>query len=288
MKNKFQILLLMVLMPMCAFPQKMAEDYFDEALTLTENKEYKSARDSFQVVIDKFPGDELCPRAYYNIGYISTEMKDYKKAKEVFQTILKSSFNEKEPLGGDIMADPYTNYKHRASEFLAEIYFDEKDYRKALNYVSLADTVYPYLHFCGNEMADEQNRKAVMYAKCYEGIGLIDSAIYCLIPYVFDNGLADNYEVIENAKRLLLKRYDQKTIQEELKKSINGIHVIKHENSANKDNEEEKNKDYGINLFGREIILTDLYFYAFYHDSPTMDTYKDKIRKSTFYKELVR
>jgi tetratricopeptide (TPR) repeat protein len=97
------------------------------------------------------------------------------------------SFNEKELLEGDIMADPFTNYKHWASTYLSHIYYHRHNYKLALHYFVEADTVYPYYNFCGNALYYNEVYKANTYADIYLKLGLQDDAIRALLPLVFYN-----------------------------------------------------------------------------------------------------
>ena len=93
-----------------------------------ENENFNEALKGYQYIVNNHPKNELYPRAFYNVGYIYFIQKKYDKSIPIFKEILESNFNEKENLGGGIMADPYTNYRHRASEILSEIYYDKKKY----------------------------------------------------------------------------------------------------------------------------------------------------------------
>ena len=151
MKKIFFLLTFMV--SVVTFGQKMPSDYFDEASQFFEDEKLDDALNCYLYIVDNHPKNDLYPKAFYNVGYIYFIQKDYTKAIDIFKAILESNFNEKENLDGGIMADPYTNYRHRASRILSEIYYDKYNYHMALHYFALSDTTYPYLHFCGNEYA---------------------------------------------------------------------------------------------------------------------------------------
>src|ERR1017187_3420282 len=148
------LLIFNVLINHYSFGQKMPIDYFDEGINYNNAKDYKKAIESFKYIVRNYPKDPLYPRAFYNVGYISLIDKQYDSAIFYFKAILVSNFNEKEALGGDIMADPYTNYRHHASELISDIYYNKEMYDSSLYYFSLSDTLYPYMHFCGNEYAE--------------------------------------------------------------------------------------------------------------------------------------
>jgi len=221
MKKLFLILSILI----CHFglAQKMPSDYFEEASTSFEEEDYDKALLGYQYIVDNFPKNELFSMSYYNIGHIYYTQNKFEKAISIFKTILESNFNEKEKLGGGFMEDPYTNYKHRASEMLSIIYYDQKMYDKALEYFVLSDTNYPYLHFCGNEYASNDIYTALRYSDIYQKLNQPDKAIESLLPTVFIT-LANNSNVIEELKKLLSKK---KNLKIELDESLSKIYPKK-------------------------------------------------------------
>jgi tetratricopeptide (TPR) repeat protein len=271
---KVLILILSLLTFYFSFGQKMPLDYFNEADEYFEVKKYDKALISYQYIVDNHPRNELFPRALYNTGYINFVQKDFKKAIEVFKIILESDFNEKEDLGGSIMDDPYTNYRHRASKIMSEIYFDKKNYELALNYFAISDTVFPYLHFCGNELASNEIYSALRYANIYSKLKQSDKAIEKLLPLIFKN-LIDNSDVIKELKILLRGK---KEIKQDFDNSLNKIY----EKTIDK-------KDYTytyhyINFLDVEIIVPQ----GFVNDSEEFDSNKaiEDIKQTAFYKML--
>ena len=213
-------LTLLFLISAAAFGQKMPSDYFNEAYEYFEEEEFDKALKGFQYIVDNHPRNELYPRAFYNIGYIHFIQKNYDKAIPVFKAIIESNFNEKENLGGGIMADPYTNYKNRASRILSTIYYDKEMFDTALHYLTLSDTAYPYLHFCGNEYAENDVYMALRYADIYQKLKQPDKAVEKLLPTVFTY-LADNSEVIAELKKLLKNK---KGLKKELDNALTKIY----------------------------------------------------------------
>ena len=202
------------------FGQKMASDYFDEAEKSFEENDYKNALTSFQYIVRHYPNNPLYPRAVFNVGYIYFLDKQFDSSLIVFKKILVSPFNEKDALGGGIMADPYANYKHRASEFISDIYENKKMYDTALYYFALSDTTYTYLHFCGNEYAEYDIHKALKYANLYKKMNKKNEAIASFLSAVFVR-LADNSDVLSELK-LLLK--DKKNLKKDLETAIENIY----------------------------------------------------------------
>jgi len=196
------IIISILIYPLLLLSQKMPSDYFDKASSFFEEEKYDKTINEFQFIVDNHKNNELYPLAYYNVGYTYYVKEDYENAIEVFKSILESDFNETEKLGGGIMSDPFTNYRHKSSKLLSEIYYNKGNYELALQYLSLSDTTYPYLHFCGNEYAANDVYTTLHYAKIYQKLGNNKKAINILLPAVF-NSLANNSKIIEELENLL-------------------------------------------------------------------------------------
>lgn len=219
-KISFSILSLIFLASQSLFGQKMPSDYFDEGEKYVEANDYKNAVASFQYIILHYPKNTLFPKAYYNTGYCYFMDQQLDSAAIIFKSILTSNFNEKENSGGGLMDDPYTNYRHRASEILSDIYYNKKLYDTALYYFALSDTAYPYLHFCGNEYAANDVHTALRYSDLYQKLDNKDKAIESLLPAVFVT-LANNSKVISELKSLLKKK---KNLKSQLNNALDSIY----------------------------------------------------------------
>lgn len=253
----------------------MPSDYFEEAGKFYENKEFEKALTSYQYIVDHYPKNELYPKSYYNVGYIYYHQKNFKKAIVIFSTILNGNFNEKENLGGDIMADPYTNYRHRASEILSDIYYERKIYDSALHFFAVSDTANPYLHFCGNEYAANDIYTALRYADIYQKLRNPEQAIKKLLPAVFIT-LSDNSMIIDELKRLLKGKAN---LRSQLDESLKKIYVKEIQQSKN------SYKRYYFKFLDTEIAVPDSYE----DDKEIFDKQKavNKIMLTDFYKMIV-
>jgi tetratricopeptide (TPR) repeat protein len=213
---------LLMLLSTIVSAQKMPSDYFDEGVQYSDDHRYHEALASFQYIVENYPRNELYPRAFYNVGCLQLKLKNYEGAKTIFSAILKSNFNERENLGAGIMGDPFTNYRHHASELLSNIYFKRRAYDSALYFLSLSDTAYPFLHFCGNEIEDYEVNKAIQYANIYRKLNLPDSAIKKLLPVVFVD-LVNNGAAIQTLGILLSHQANSKS---ELDTALNHIYTV--------------------------------------------------------------
>lgn len=272
MKKLFVLLLFMIYHSV--FAQKMPSDYFEEASKHFENDDYDQALSGYQYIVDNCAKNELYPKAYYNVGFIYYTQRAFEKAVPIFESILESNFNEKENLGGGIMEDPYTNYKHRASEFLSAIYYEKEMYDVALQYLTLSDTAYPYLHFCGNEYALNDIHTALRYAEIYKKLNQPDKAIEALLPTVFIT-LADNSKVIGELKILLSNK---KNLKKELELSLSKIYskkIIEDDSSFT---------NFYFKFLGTEIVIP----YGYEDDSNNFEKEKaiKEIMQTDFYKMI--
>jgi tetratricopeptide (TPR) repeat protein len=271
---KLTISISFLFLSILATAQKMPSDYFEEANKYFEDNKLEDALKSYQYIVNNHSKNELYPKAFYNVGYIYFVQKKYNKAIPIFKTILESKFNEKENLGGGLMADPYTNYRNRACIILSDIYYDQQMFDAALYYHILSDTVYPYLHFCGNANASNNVYKAIRYADIYQKLNQPEKAIEKLLPTVFIT-LADNSEVIEELKKLFA---DKKGLKQELDNSLSKMY------SKKIDRDDYSYTRYYFKFLNVEIAVPNSY------EDEKKKFKKDKaineIKQSDFYKMI--
>lgn len=219
---KAKLLLLLLLISVSAFGQKMPSDYFQEANDYFEEGQLDKALAGYLYIVEKHPRNELYPRALYNAGDICLLQKKYKKAIEMFTMILNGDQDEREPSGGDIMASPYANYCHWAARQISNCYYELRRYDSALCYWALADTAYPFLSGCGNAYAENDINTALRYADIYQKLGQPDKAIEKLLPQVFNTGLADNSKILTELKKLLAGK---RKLPEKLDQAIDNVYL---------------------------------------------------------------
>lgn len=264
----------MLFISFLSYGQKMASDYFEEASEYLEDDKIDEAIKCFQYIVNNHTNNELYPDAFYNVGYLYFIQKKYNKAIPIFKAILESNFNEKENLGGGIMDDPYTNYKHKASEILSEIYYAKEKYDNALYYFALCDTTYPYLHFCGNENASNAIHTALRYADIYQKLKQPEKAIEKLLPTVLIT-LANNSKVITELKQLLA---DRKGLKQELDNSLNKIYSKKIDS-----------KGYSYTRYYFKFLNVEITFPENYEDKNNkfdQDRAITEIKQTNFYKMI--
>lgn len=203
---------------------------FEQAEKQVEDSSYQDAIQTYRKIREVAPyNSDGYAKATYNIAYVYALLNKKDSAIRVYEEIIDSDFDEMDPggKGSGIMADPYSLYKHNACDDLAHIYLEKKNYNKALSYIQLFDSAFPFRHFCGNAYASYDIYKAKMYAKAYAGLGDTNSAIQKLLPEIIETGLADNSSLVNLTVDLLKKSYDTRVLKEEIENAVNGIYERK-------------------------------------------------------------
>ena len=219
---KTKLIFLMLLFSVVAFGQKMPSDYFQEATRYFNDGDMDKALECYLYILENHPRNELYPRALHNVGYVYFLQRKYQESVDAYTKLLNGRQNELEPLGGGIMADPYTNFRHRAATQISDCYYELGQYDSALHYLALSDTVYKYISTCGNAYAEYYIRTALRYADIYQKLGQPDKAIGKLLPQVFDSGLADNSKIIAELEKLLKGK---PKLLKKLDKAIDGVYL---------------------------------------------------------------
>lgn len=219
---KTKLIFLMLSFSVVAFGQKMPSDYFQEATRYFNEGDMDKALECYLYIVENHPRNELYPRALHNVGYVYFLQRKYQESVDAYTKLLNGGQNEREPLGGGIMADPYTNFRHRAATQISDCYYELGQYDSALHYLALSDTVYEYISTCGNAYAEYYIQTALRYADIYQKLGQPDKAIGKLLPQVFDSGLADNSKIIAELEKLLKSK---PKLLKKLDKAIDGVYL---------------------------------------------------------------
>lgn len=230
---KLRILLLTLLLSIQAIAQennaKTETEWFDELMETYYDGDFMTAYLGLGQFIDKYPNSDLVPRATFNQAFLLRELGKDNEAKMILKRILNSEYNEYDSYGG--IMEQYALYKNRSAKHLAEIALFEKEYEKASKYIYLFDQVYPYKHFCGNELSADEIYTQTMYAKMYHGKGKTTKAIKKLLPHMFFNGLAGNQEVLDLLNEYLPMVFSRDEIKSLLQESIESFKVKKNGNA---------------------------------------------------------
>lgn len=184
----------------------------------------EKALEYYKELIDSFPNSKLLFRALNNKGFIELALEDKENAKKTFQRILDGRADDKEKggIGSGLMAEPYANYKNRASKVLADLYIKDSNYVEAIKYLDLTKK-YPYRHFCGNEYAADEIYMSELYAECYIGLNDRKKALEHALPNLLDNGLANNSDLVLLTYKTLLQDYKNEELKYKFEKAFKNI-----------------------------------------------------------------
>lgn len=218
---------------------------FQHAVSLYEDGRSDDALLAFYEFMNVHPKSHFKGSAHFNIGYLQYQRQHYDAAAFAFRQILEEDYNEQD--ANNIM-EPYMLYKHQSCRMLAEISLQKKEFREAEEYIRLFEKVYPYQHFCGNELSAYAIYLATMKARVYEGQGKISKAIQTLVPYTFSDQLASNDHLLELLINILFRNYDHENIKLELTQALASITV------------EKKTHQATITLFGKQVSMREFYF----------------------------
>jgi len=155
---------------------------------------------------------------------ISSKLEYEEDEIKYLNMILTSNANDKEKSGrSGLMSNPYANFKNDASSRLTEIYIQNGNFKKALEFAKLNEK-YPYQHFCGNAHASNQIYNAEKYGKIYNGLGNTEKALSYLLPNIFNNGLANNSELVELTFEILTESNNLSKLKTEFNNSIDNLY----------------------------------------------------------------
>lgn len=182
------------------------------------------AFEKFEEFTEKFPNSKLYHKALFNLALISSKLEYEEDEIKYLNMILSSNANDKEKSGrSGLMSNPYANFKNDASSRLTEIYLQNGNFKKALEFAKLNEK-YPYQHFCGNAHASNQIYNAEKYGKIYNGLGNTDKALSYLLPNIFNNGLANNSDLVELTFEILTKNNNLSHLKTEFNNSIDNFY----------------------------------------------------------------
>ena len=193
----------------------------DSAFNSFHQGNYSKAVDLYKQVVakDHYDFEMLL------LGLCYEKMDSIPQAKQLFEQTIehKSTFK-------DAACD--------ASRELADLYYKEKNYRKAIDYYRKNGEIWEHARFADVNKFAFEFQKAVNISNCFKSLGEIDSAIAQPLPYIFSNflmlkgyvfrfgpeksDLPDSLHcdsVCRSYLMLLKERYTVRRIKRELKKA---------------------------------------------------------------------
>lgn len=264
--------------------EKMIDDLFYDAEKHIDDSSLNEAIATYKQItkIAKKKSSDYA-RAVYNTGYTYYLQHNDSAAEQVFLQILGSNFNEMDEggKGSGLMQDPYALYKHNACQQLAEIEFSRNNYAKALQYIKTFHRVYPYRHFCGNELTASRIYTAEMYSRAYEGMKDTTSAINVLLPEAFETGLAPNASLVNRVVGLLKAKYEKQFLVAQLNTAIDKL-----EEKTVK-GKRDSYETYLLNFMEVSIpVWGDMMWGDEYQNKPELEKRKIFVKNSLLYKMI--
>jgi len=203
------------------------EEFFEKGEKYYRDGKFEKSLSVFEKFVKKYPKDQGYPKAFYNTGIISLKLSDTNKAESIFKNILNSDFNDLEGSGKGIMDNPYTLYKHNSSSLLYGIYYNRKNYSKALDYLVMSDEKFKFYADCANAAVENDIETAISFSKCYSALGDTNKAIEVLMPYVFPVLFGGVKEAVNNLVPLLKSKYGEDEFEKEVDLMIDNIYFDK-------------------------------------------------------------
>ncbi|PHR27614.1 MAG: hypothetical protein COA38_13185 [Fluviicola sp.] len=163
-------------------------DYLEKAIGHFQNKELDSAIVLMTSAIKETPDTTTCyGRCFNNIPIAYAMMEDYDNAIIWFKKILTSDLDDLEQ-GTDIM-EPYANYRHNACMKLVQVHEILEEQQRALAYLTLAETKYPFETFSGTSYEKRAVSIAKWKARIYESCGTADSSLFIQLNKILDTDI---------------------------------------------------------------------------------------------------
>lgn len=212
MIRHYIVRILLLIIPLNVWGQKMPEDYMNEARAEKFHKKDAAALANFTYVTEYYPKSKFCEEAYYNMGAIYLSRGDMGMAISAFRASVSCH----------VLMLPNTQRfyfglpgKNAACE-LSDIYERKGNYDSALYFHALNDTGYMKLGGCAYAVGADQERTIIRYADiCLKANRIADAEKELLSRHVFGWVKSDNY--VSAKLKVLFKKYENTA---ELKKEM--------------------------------------------------------------------
>ena len=157
-----------------------------------------------------------------------------------------------------------SNYQNEASRYLAQIYIERQEYKRALKYVKLADRKYKVAFTCGTGHRSYREEIDGLYNLAYEGLGKYKEVIKRGLPNY------DRYNV-DVLVRAMQNMYTQSEIDEELLRAEASVECVV-------DNDSSYTFSTAYDEYGNEVIQKSSIYIS---GTATMWLFGQKIRLTT-------
>lgn len=193
-----------------------------------DKKDYRRYR-KYKWLVDQQPTKKN-HEIYSSLAYSLWALNKIPEAEKMYLTIINSHedfYTDNYYYSSDVPGDTTKNlygygsfsysYKNHAALRLSEMYIEQKNFDKALQYLEDAVHKYKETYTCGTGYHMQLNYYNFLYANCYQGLNRNRELFDLLVPDCLSSG-SDTF--IINAIRIL---YTQQQIEEYMAKAVNSL-----------------------------------------------------------------
>ncbi|MFC3161037.1 hypothetical protein SAMN05443633_101115 [Chryseobacterium arachidis] len=180
-------------------------------------------------------------------AYQQFSLKEYDDAKKSYLEILKFvDENKVKKFSGKTEYYTSNSYINGFYTNLAKIELINKNYSEAIKYLDKKKE-YPFRATCGNANARIDISMATLYSQCYIGLEKDEEALNFLIPYILDNQLGNNSEIVHLTYNLLSKNHSSENLKHQFEDSFKSLNIKK-----------EKRNQYEYDAFSIRFLNRDI------------------------------
>jgi|GEM_PF-3964235 len=198
-----------------------AQSLFEIANQQFDSQRYTIAAGNFNQFVSSQTSTDTIAYCYKHLAECYVQLHYYDSAQIMCNLLLHNNFKEIGAIGTSNI-NPSGNYKHYASTLLSDLYEYQHHYDSALYYLTLSDTKYPFISYCGNEIYSDNYGKDRKYSRLYEKTGHHKRAEKQLLQIAFFTHASDT-GFLNDLKKLLLQDHHINGYKRALGTSVNKI-----------------------------------------------------------------
>jgi uncharacterized protein YjgD (DUF1641 family) len=242
------------------YAQDKADSLYNEALKYYKESQYDKALKILKVIEDEYSHHNIYLSSMYVIYNIYFQIDEFyfreeyiNKIEFFLQTTVTNNLLESDSL----IFNKYKSINDKEfNEYLItnlfNIYYENKNFDKALKCLIIYDNKYKIESHCGNCKKNKEFRNALKYVDCYLKLNQPINAIGVLLPHCIEYTYISNEELMKSLINILKYNFLEEEVIKELIKAEESISI-------------DEIYDYGIVkiiLFNQVLSLTDkLYYY---------------------------
>ncbi|MCB0721030.1 MAG: tetratricopeptide repeat protein [Ignavibacteriae bacterium] len=262
-----------------SFAQEESIELLDEANQYYELKDYNKALEIYNNIVFNYKKSEVFPLALYNKAKTLEMLGEYDYAVFIYEKFLNGTYNDETFIDASLMSNPYANFSYKSATGIAGIAYDKGNFQKAYDYYNLADTVYIYKSFCGNDGMERYYELVQLRAKCLEKLERDEDAIKLCVKFIFPGMLGSTDEIVDELIRIIDRSQNREDIKLALNNSLKDIY----KKTFGRNNDYEA---YCFKLFGEEVVVTD--YLEPWKEIDTEEKAKEKILATTFFQNYMK